>query len=303
MKKQNKMISEPAPILLFVHKRIVTLKKVIKSLKKNDQFYRQELFVFSDGPKNESEKVQIKKLRQYLHKIKGFKKIKIFIRKKNIGLASNIIKGVSKIIKIKKRVIVIEDDLILSQNFLQYMNNTLEKYKEKKKIWHISGWNWNFKFPNYKYDFFLTRYATCWGWATWSDRWKYFEKNPKKLIKSFTENKIKEFNLDNSYDFWSQVVRNEKKTIDTWAIFWYSTIFIKKGLSINPINPLVINIGNDSYSTNLSGNITKSKKTFNNYAPKKYPKVINEDKFLLKIIKSKLKPNFLEKVFNKIFKY
>ena len=59
MKKQNKIISEPAPILLFVHKRIATLKKVIKSLKKH-KFYRQELFVFSDGPKNESEKVQIK---------------------------------------------------------------------------------------------------------------------------------------------------------------------------------------------------------------------------------------------------
>ena len=26
MKKQNKIISEPAPILLFVHKRIATLK-------------------------------------------------------------------------------------------------------------------------------------------------------------------------------------------------------------------------------------------------------------------------------------
>ena len=183
------------------------------------------------------------------------------------------------------------------------MNTTLDKYKDDKKIWHISGWNWNFKFPNYKYDFFFTRYATCWGWATWSDRWKYFEKNPKKLIKSFTENKIKEFNLDDSYDFWSQVIRNEKKIINTWAIFWYATIFIKKGLSINPISPLVINIGNDSYSTNLKGNITISNKTFNNYTPKKYPKFIDEDKFLFKIIKSKLKPNFLEKVFTKIFKY
>ena len=44
---------------------------------------------------------------------------------------------------------------------------------------------------------------------------------------------IKEFNLVNSYDFWSQVIRNEKKIINTWAIFWYATIFMKRGLSLN----------------------------------------------------------------------
>ena len=293
---------EPAPILLFVYKRIATLKKVINSLNENNSFYKKELYIFSDGPKSESEKHRIKKLRKYLFEIKGFKKIKVFIRKKNIGTASNIIQGVSKILKAKKKVIVLEDDLIVSKNFLKYMNDNLEKYKNYKKVWHISGWNWNFNFPEYKYDFFFTRYSSCWGWATWHDRWKYFEKNPKKLIKSFTKNMIKEFNLDNSYDYWSQVIRNEKKIINTWAIFWYATIFINKGLSITPISPLVKNIGNDSYSTNLKGKTTINNKNFNNYAPKKYPKVINEDKFLLEIIKSKLKPNFLEKVFTKILK-
>ena len=65
---------------------------------------------------------------------------------------------------------------------------------------------------------------------------------------------------------------------------------------------MVKNIGNDSYSTNLKGKTTINNKNFNNYAPKKHPKVINEDKFLLEVIKSKLKPNFLEKVFTKILK-
>lgn len=300
-KNQKKIIFEPAPVLLFVYKRIITLKKVIKSLNENELVYRNELYIFSDGPKNESEKIQIKKLRSYLIKIKGFKKVKIFARKKNIGLASNIIEGVSKIIKAKKKVIVIEDDLILSKNFLQYMNDNLEKYKNQKKVWHISGWNWNFNFPKHKYDFFFMRYATCWGWATWKNRWQYFEKNPNKLIKSFNKSKIEKFNLDNSYNFWSQVIRNEKKIINTWAIFWYATIFVNKGLSINPVISQVRNIGNDSYSTNLKGNITISKKIFKDYVPKKYPKIVQEDKILLEIIKSKLRPNFLNKIFNKIF--
>ena len=88
-------------------------------------------------------------------KLKALKRLKFLLEKKNIGTASNIIQGVSKILKAKKKVIVLEDDLIVSKNFLKYMNDNLEKYKNYKKVWHISGWNWNFNFPEYKYDFSL----------------------------------------------------------------------------------------------------------------------------------------------------
>ena len=83
-----------------------------------------------------------------------------------------------------------------------------------------------------------------------------------KIIRSFSKNSIGKFNLDNSYNFWSQIIRNKKKIINTWAIFWYATIFVNKGLSINPLIPLVRNIGNDSYSTNLKGTITINNKIF-----------------------------------------
>ena len=301
MKRKKNIISQRAPILLFVHKRLKTLKKVIKSLKKNKYFYLHELFIFSDGPKNKAEKKQIQKVRNYLKTIKGFKNIKIFIRKKNIGLADNIITGVSSIIKIKKKVIVIEDDLLLSKNFLEYMNNALKKYKNKKKIWHISGWNWNMNFPKTDYDCFFMRYATCWGWGTWNDRWCYFEKKPSDLIKKFKDFEIKRFNLDNSYNFWSQVIRNKNKTIKTWAIFWYATIFKKKGLSLNPLNSLVLNIGDDSYATNTLYKINKNF-FFNDKLPNKYPKKIVEDKILLNFIKFQLKPTLIKKIFQNFSK-
>ena len=47
MKKiQKKIMLEPAPILLFVYKRIATLKKVINSLNENNSFYKKELYIF-----------------------------------------------------------------------------------------------------------------------------------------------------------------------------------------------------------------------------------------------------------------
>ena len=53
----------------------------------------------------------------------------------------------------------------------------------------------------------------------------YFEKDADLLIEEFSEQMIKEFDLDGSGVFWSQVVANSQHRINTWAIFWYATIF------------------------------------------------------------------------------
>ena len=141
------------------------------------------------------------------------------------------------------------------------MNEALEFYNDEKKIWHISGWNYPINTDGLD-DVFLWRVMNCWGWATWADRWKYYEKDVDKIINEFTNDDIKRFNLDGVEDFWGQVVANKEEKINTWAIFWYIIIFKKNGLCLNPTQTFVENIGLDgsgvhcgkieSYKSNLS---------------------------------------------------
>jgi len=56
------------------------------------------------------------------------------------------------------------------------MNEALEFYEEEDKVWHISGWNYPIETDGLD-DVFLWRAMNCWGWATWADRWQYFEKD------------------------------------------------------------------------------------------------------------------------------
>ena len=72
MNKVNQ--TKVAPILLFTHRRYSTLRKTINNLKNNYGFQNHELYIFSDGPRNNKEIAQIKKVRKFLAKIKGFKK-------------------------------------------------------------------------------------------------------------------------------------------------------------------------------------------------------------------------------------
>lgn len=233
-----------SPIVLFVYNRPSHTQQTIEALQKNKLASESELFIYSDAPKFLQDQVKVQEVRDYIHSIGGFKKIIIIERKENWGLADSIIDGVTNIVSQYEKIIVLEDDLVTSPYFLVFMNKALDFYQNKNKVWHISGWNYQINSEGLN-DVFLWRAMNCWGWATWADRWKYYEKNVDKLIAKFDKQMIRSFDLDNSGIFWSQVLNNKKLKINTWAIFWYATIFLKNGFCLNPTITYIHNIGLD----------------------------------------------------------
>lgn len=238
-----------APIALFVYNRPEHTKKTIKALSRNCLAKKSKLYIFSDGPKDKASVLAVAQVRKVLEEIEGFESVEARYQEVNSGLASSIITGVSSLMEDYGKVIVLEDDIVTSRYFLQFMNEALKKYSSDKEVWHISGWNYSIDTKGME-DSFFWRTMNCWGWATWSDRWVYFEKEPQKIIKEWKKNDILSFNLNGAEDFWAQVIANEKGKINTWAIFWYATIFANKGLCLNPSGSLVNNIGNDGSGEN-----------------------------------------------------
>jgi hypothetical protein len=287
-----------APIVLFTYNRLNTLRTTIQFLKKNKLANYSNIYIYSDFYKSNADKHNVLKVRKYLKSIKGFNQKKIILRKKNYGLAKNIINGVGEVLKGNTKVIVLEDDIKVSKYFLDYMNQTLNLYKNKKKIWHISGWNYNVKVSN-SYDAYFTRTMNCWGWATWKDRWKYFNKNPNEIIKKWSNKDVYKFNFDGSYNFFSQIERNKSKKINTWAIFWYATIFQNKGLCLNPKKTLVSNIGigNSASNTKSFDDVFNGNASNLVFLPKKFPTKLTENKYIFSVIRNKF---LIMKVRNKI---
>ena len=242
--ENNLKLDDLAPIVLFVYNRPDHTKQTVEALQKNELAIDSELFIYSDAAKNETAEQKVNEVRQYIKNIDGFKKVTIVEREKNWGLANSIIDGVTKIVNEYGKIIVLEDDLVTSPYFLKFMNEALEIYKDEEKVWHISGWNYPIDISGLD-DVFLWRLMNCWGWATWADRWKHYEKNIDKFINKFSKNDIYKFNIDGVENAWKQVVLNKEGKINTWAIFWYATIFKNNGLCINPSQTFVENIGHD----------------------------------------------------------
>ena len=129
---------------------------------------------------------------------------------KHLGLRKNIISSVTKILKKYDKIIVLEDDIFVSKNFLNYMNCSLDFYQKLDKVWHISGF---FPINNFqkKDNVYVSNSMFCWGWGTWKNKWEKFFIDEKYLIKVFNSKMINNFNLENSYDSYSQILSNKKK--------------------------------------------------------------------------------------------
>jgi hypothetical protein len=238
-----------SPIVLFVYNRPWHTRQTIKALQNNELADRSNLFIYSDGPKDEQTEKSIKKIRRYIHTIDGFKTVTILEREKNMGLADSIINGVTDVVNEYGRVIVLEDDLITSPFFLSYLNKALEFYEDYPTVFSISAYNHSAElmpFPaDYEFDVYCNLRNSSWGWATWINRWQNVDWQVSDFDDFITcKNKKVAFNLggEDMVEMLSSQMRGE---IDSWAIRWSYAHFKHNAISICPVFSYVHNIGLD----------------------------------------------------------
>lgn len=237
-------------IALFVYNRPIHCKKMIEALVGNIGSKESEIFIFSDGPKNEKDEKLVQEVRKILNEVSGFKKINLIMRKENLGLSKSIISGISEILDKYDRVIVLEDDLITSKYFLKYMNEALEFYYTTEQVISIHGYIYPVKLQ--LPETFFLRGADCWGWATWRRGWDLFESDGEKLLTELKENNLlKEFDWNGSLNNVRMLKNFIKGKNDSWAIRWHASAFLKNKLTLYPGRSLVKNIGVDGLGTNV----------------------------------------------------
>ena len=247
-------MSNYSPIALFCYNRLDTLKLTVKNLKNNFNSSDSFLYIFSDGPKSEEDNELIFELRTYLYTIIGFKKIYIIESKLNMGLKKSIIDGVNFVLNIHDKVIVIEDDLITSKNFLLFMNQALQYYANNDKVFNISGYSPIINY-NFKNDVYFTKRSSSWGWAIWKHKWQKINwdiTNYRTFTKKFQNRR--EFNKMGS-DMSSELNHYFSNRINSWCIVFTFNQYILDLYSVHPTISKVKNIGISHHmATNTKSN-------------------------------------------------
>ncbi len=233
-----------APVVLFVYNRIDHTRRTVEALSRNMLARNTNLIIFSDAERSLDHREAVDEVRAYLTGIKGFRRVTIYYRPYNFGLAKSIIEGVTEVLKSYDSIIVLEDDIVTSPIFLKYMNQALTRFEEDERVISIHGYVYPTK-ENLPEAFFL-KGADCWGWGTWKRGWKLFNSNGEELLECIKNRKlIKEFDFDSTYPFFRMLKDQINGKNDSWAIRWYASAFLANKLTLYPGRSLVFNIGND----------------------------------------------------------
>ncbi|CAO6130738.1 hypothetical protein MCEMSEM45_00225 [Candidatus Pelagibacterales bacterium] len=264
------------PILILTYNRPEQLSRLVNQIKK---IRPMKVYVGCDGPKNNFDRFQIKKIKNILNSFD--KKTKLFKKfyKKNKGIKLSVQSSISWFFKNEKMGLILEDDCIPKLIFFQYMKHLLFKYKNNKKIYAISGYN---PFGKTKFGsgtYFASNFFLCWGWGSWRRSWRssykkidYFVRNPDKYLSLKLKNTTQA-------RFWKKMInRVHNGFITSWAILFLFSAWRNNAFILLPNINMIDNVGFNQSATTSPGLNYKTAKSFDYKKKIKDPPILQIDK-------------------------
>jgi hypothetical protein len=238
-----------APLALFVYRRTDLLNTVLDALEACPEFPGTPVFIYSDGPKNPKAEADVLAVRDL---VRGRLRANMTLIEspENKGLSRSIISGVSDLCERYQRVIVMEDDLIVSPIILTWFNDLLDRFEHDERIMQISGHMFDSPKLAARNRAIAFPMATSWGWATWDRAWNEFDEKATgwEVLKQDRALR-RRFDLDGVYPYYRMLRRQMAGEIDSWAIRWNWTLFKAGGLTVFPPRSLVANDGLEGGAT------------------------------------------------------
>tara|TARA_R110002167_G_scaffold217236_5_gene422014 strand:- start:420 stop:1352 length:933 start_codon:yes stop_codon:yes gene_type:complete len=237
--------SDLAPIGISTYKRSAHLKKTIVALKENPLSRFSDLYIFSDHP-NVGDEIEVLRLRKYLKTVTGFKNIEI-IERENNSRVKNTREGMKLLLGTYGKMIFLEEDIVTSPRFLEFLNMGLDHYRSNASILSVSGYSPPIRIKKYaNSDMYILRRFNAWGFATWQHKFDPygFELDEKKA-RNFLENKRHFTESMIGQDFRSMLTKELNKEIDALDVKISFHQVINDLYTVYPIESLVQNIGFD----------------------------------------------------------
>lgn len=247
------------PLAIFAYNRPRHLRQLFDSLFQCTRLDECQVYIFCDAARKPEHESNVHATRHIVDEIAPSLSATVIKREQNMGLARSIVSGVTELCEQYGRVIVLEDDFILHQFFLDFMLQALDRYVDEECVAQVAGFTFPVQTPP-KPDAFFLPLTTSWGWATWQRAWKFFswEVDSALQVLNTDSQKRAHFDLDGAYPFTEMLQLVSEGKVDSWAIRWYWHTFTANKLTLYPRLSLVWQNGFDEAATNTSSTGTGS---------------------------------------------
>ncbi|QDA55859.1 hypothetical protein [Thermomonas aquatica] len=242
------MTRVPAPVVVFAYNRPVHLQRTLDALAACRLADQTEVFAFADGPRNAAAATAIRQVREVLAQeaTRGrFAGFHIDASEANRGLANSIIRGVGSVIERHGRAIVLEDDLLVTADFLVFMNDCLDYYAEDASVGAVTGFCPLESMPaGFRGDVFMAMRNASHSWGTWRRVWDgvdWSAAGKQRLDRKWAVRR--EFNREGN-DRYDRLRRQMAGKIDSWSIRFGLSLFLR---GLGTVYPAVNRVGNTGY--------------------------------------------------------
>ena len=288
-------------VLLITFNRPQYAAQVLAALKETRV---KRLYVFKDGPRpfNEEDKKASLEVEKLVDNIDWPCDVKTNYLNNNLGCGWGPYTAISWAIKNEEKLIILEDDVVPSMSFFEYMNFVLEKYRDDDRVNFASSWCFSPEDEVFiDRDYTFTEYAPTLGWGTWKRVWDNFSLNEKYSLKPFFQRGgfTNQFasKEENAYQNTKYKIRKNPlgESFHSWDYQFYVHCRINGALGIIPSKTLIQYVGKEG--THHTDDSFFEVKAANDYKIEKIPDVValNSD-FEYRIFTVHFKPSFKQKL-------
>ena len=232
---------QQAPILLIGFNRPERLARLIDSLR---PLAPPILRIAIDGPRFtvESDKDLVRKTADVAYQVDWEADLSVHLHPNNLGITEAIPWAVSWVLEQFDRVIVIEDDVTVGHQFLEFASAALTYWEDDSSTFAISGYNMvpqsNISTPH-----LAARYSKLphsYAWATWRRAWVLFDSQMRwaqnqnlRSLQRKTGSLIRAIR-------WQQLFRHVRHNrVTTWDYQWVQSIWAHDGRVVVPNHNLI----------------------------------------------------------------
>jgi hypothetical protein len=253
--KQRKKKVFSTPVLLMAFNRPDHVRDQIRLFRKLNI---KKIYIAVDGPRsgNVDDQKAGKEIERILKRITWCKPKKL-LRKQNLGCKRAVSSAIDWFFKHVDQGIILEDDCKATPSFFYFCEELLNRYRNEKKVMHISGANF-ISADSLKESYYFSRYPQCWGWATWRRAWKSYDVDLRQLEDKSSRKMLEQmFPVQKARQYWFNLFsKTQRGLIDTWDYQWIFACWKKKGLAVIPKVNLVTNQGFDARATHTKLSIS-----------------------------------------------
>ncbi len=284
------------PVAFLVFNRPDTTERVFEEIRRAKP---PVLLVVADGPRSDrpDEARQCEAVRAIIDRVDWECEVLKNYSDLNLGCKHRVSSGLDWVFENVDQAIILEDDCLPHPTFFRFCEELLEKYRDDKRVMHISGTNFQSGWKRDIYSYYFSNYGSIWGWASWKRAWNLYDLE----MRLYPEIKEKKYLLDICGNRQEMKFREEifnavfYNSLNTWDYQWTFARLVNSGLSIVPKVNLISNIGfggenstHMSSKTDLRSNMPVSAIEF----PLLHPPFmirdkISDDRFYRKFLKKK----------------